>query len=168
VGMRTTTETHINLDAALASLTTDKVLKVGWPEKIRYKEEEGGEFVAAIAAQNEYGAPHLHIPARPFLGPAISTNKTAWLDQVRRGAKRAIRGETTVLDILDDLGQRASGDVAKAIKAVTSPPLSPITIERRAARYTSKTNKTNAKTLSKPLVDTGLMLASVTYLVENE
>ena len=168
--MRTTAEIHINLDKAIASLTTDKVLKVGWPKAIRYKDEGGkqGIYVAEAAAQNEYGAPHMHIPPRPFLAPAVANNKTKWYGIIRRGTKKALLGEANILEILEDLGQVASDDVAKAIKAVTSPPLSPVTIERRKARYTTKTKKANPKTLEKPLVDTGVMLASVTYAVESQ
>ena len=38
-----------------------KVAKVGWFEKSRY---ETGEYVAEIAAQNEFGNPSKNIPAR--------------------------------------------------------------------------------------------------------
>jgi hypothetical protein len=165
VAMLTSTEVHLNLDKAVEALSTEKVLKVGWPKNIRYPAEQEGHYVAEIAAQNEYGAPHLHIPARPFLSPAITNNKTQWLEIVRRGAIQAVHGKLDILQVLELLGSKAAGDVKKAIKAVTSPPLSPVTIEARLHKYS---NKKRVGALTKPLVDTGVMLNSVTYAVETE
>ncbi len=165
-------KTHINLDDALSSLTTDKVLKVGWPKNTRYPEEQGGKYIAEIAAQNEYGAPHKAIPARPFLGPAVADNKNKWLGLLSKGVAQAILGNTDILEVLDKVGTVASDDVAKAIKAVTSPPLAPSTIAARKARYLSKAkggkNKALPKYLEKPLIDTGIMFAAITHAVEDE
>lgn len=161
---------HINLAKAIKDLESDKVLKVGWPEAIRYPEEQGGNFVAQVAAQNEYGAPHKNIPARPFMGPAVSNNRTAWMKLISQGVKKVLKGEMGILEVLDDLGDVAAGDVAKAIKAVTSPPLAPITIMNRFRRLTSKSARKKGVTpsLTKPLIDTGIMLRSVTHAVEKE
>lgn len=165
MALHSSTKIHINLAKAIESLTTNKVVKVGWQEKIRYPEESGGKYVAEVAAQNEYGVPHLNIPPRPFLGPAVADNKTKWLDIIKRGAKKAILGESNILEILDDVGDEAAGDVKKAIKAVTSPPLSPYTI---AARLSKLKKKEITSSLTKPLIDTGIMFATVKHAVEPE
>jgi hypothetical protein len=163
-------EKLINLNKIIEDLSTDKVLKVGWLEKNRYPAEQGGKYIAEVAAQNEYGAPHKHIPARPFLGPAVANNKTTWLKLAEQGAKKAIKGETNILGVLDLIGAKAAGDVAKAIKDVTSPPLSPVTIQARLDRLKSKSAKRRGVTasLEKPLIDTGIMLRSITHAIESE
>ena len=158
-------EQHINIEKAIKDLSTDKVLKVGWPKNIRYPEEEGGKYIAEVAAQNEYGAPHKNIPARPFLGPAVANNKTQWLSIVEKGVKDTIDGKNTILDVLEKLGRKASADVVVAIKEVTSPPLSPVTIAKRLSKLSKK--KVTAG-LTKPLIDTGIMWRAVTHSVEKE
>lgn len=166
-------EVLINLDKAIEALNTDKVLRVGWVENKRYPEEvdtdtdeiTGGEYIAAVAAQNEYGAPHLHIPARPFMGPAIAKNRAKWMKNAAVGASLAVEGKTDILTVLKDIGEVAAGDVRKAIEDVTSPKLSPYTIARRLKKLTKKKV---TKTLTKPLIDTGVMFAAVTSAVEAE
>ncbi len=162
MGIRATTETHINLDRVVSDLMSDSVLKVGWVEAQRY---DNGTFYAEAAATNEYGAPHKGIPPRPFMGPAVSENKNKWVELVKSGAGKAVIGDTTMSEVLDTVGAIAAGDVAKAIKAVTSPPLSPVTI---AARLRKLKNKKVSESLTKPLIDTGIMLRSISYVVESK
>jgi len=156
-------EVLINLDKAIAALNTDKVLRVGWVENKRY--EDTGEYIAAVAAQNEYGAPHLHIPARPFMAPAVANNRVKWLRIMEKGAASAVIGGTDITSVLKDIGGVAEGDVRKAIQAVTSPPLAPVTIANRLHKLSKKKV---SKTLTKPLIDTGIMFAAVTSAVESE
>lgn len=163
--MQFRTEVHIDLDKVIEDLSTDKVVKVGWLEKQRYSAELGGNYVAEIAAQNEYGAPHLHIPPRPFMAPAVAKNKTKWLEIARQGAIRASKGDITIEEVLQTIGEIAAGDVKEAIKAVTSPPLSPYTVARRLEKYS---NKSKVGSLTKPLIDSGLMLETITSSLEKE
>jgi hypothetical protein len=170
MGMEVSRVQHVPLSKILASLSTEKVLKVGWPKAIRYPEKEGGEYIAFIAAQNEYGNPLKRIPPRPFMAPAVALNKTKWLEILRRGINRTLQGRDNIEGVLNQVGRAAADDVKRAIRAVTAPALSPVTIAKRKARYTSKGNKKkiNPTTLEKPLVDTGIMLRSVTHAVEEE
>jgi hypothetical protein len=167
VATRSRIEKHIDLDKAIADLSTNKVLKVGWVEKNRYPEEQGGEYVAQVAAKHEYG---YGVPPRPFMGPAIANNSFAWLEMINKGMKKVINGKANILDVLNKVGARAAGDVAKAIRAVTSPSLSPATILARYLRLTSKSarKKGVTATLEKPLIDTGIMFRSVTHAIEDE
>jgi len=161
-------EKHINIEKSIEFLKTDKVLKVGWTKKNRYHEEQGGQYVAEVAAQNEYGVPYLRIPARPFMGPAVIKNSFKWMAIVKTGAKDVIEGNKHIETVLDEIGAVAAFDIKKAITAVTSPPLAPSTIQARFDRLTSKSAKRRGitKTLEKPLIDTGLMFASVTHVIE--
>lgn len=121
--------------------------KVGWFETAHYTE---GTPVAYVAAIHEHGAGP--IPARPFMRPAVAEHGASWIELMKQGAKVALLGSVSPAAVLESVTLKAAGDVAKAIRAVTSPPLKPMTIARKG--------------FDKPLVDTGQMLQSVTGKVE--
>lgn len=121
--------------------------KVGWFETAHYPE---GTPVAYVATIHEFGTEH--IPARPFMRPAVTDHGQEWMQLLAQGAQRAAEGGISARDVLEMVTLKAAGDVGKAISAVTSPALSPITVARKGH--------------SKPLVDTGQMLQSVTGKVE--
>lgn len=123
--------------------------KVGWFESAHYKD---GTPVAYVATIQEFGTDH--IPARPFMRPAVADNGPQWLDLLAQGAKRVAEGGFSARDVLELVALKAAGDVGKAIQAVTSPALSPITVKRKGH--------------AKPLIDTGQMFQSVTGKVEAE
>lgn len=121
--------------------------KVGWFESAQYPE---GTPVAYVATIHEFGGGH--VPARPFMRPAVAEYGADWMKLMGQGAKAALNGSVSPAAVLEAVTLRAAGDVGKAIKAVTSPPLSPITIKRKG--------------FDKPLIDTGQMFQSVTGKVE--
>lgn len=133
------------LEEALGvSLVTNPTLEVGFFEKARYPD---GEFVASVAVKNEYGNPR--IPPRPFFRNAISNNSDKWGDLALKFFKRA-DSETA----LGMLGESIRGDIIRSIDKTNTPPNSPITIARKGS--------------SKPLVDTGLLRASVTFQLKEK
>lgn len=123
--------------------------KVGWFESATYPE---GTPVAYVATIQEFGTPR--IPARPFMRPAVADHGQEWLDQLADGARVSLNGGLSASDVLELVALGAAGNVAEKIQAVTSPPLSPVTVKRKG--------------FAKPLVDTGQMLGSVTGKVERE
>lgn len=145
--------------AALKRLMMDAErlsVRVGWTEAARY---EDGTPVAVAAANNEFGDPGRGIPPRPFMRPAAAKNGAEWQGIGERLFRRAAQGGLSVRDALDLLGSRVTGDVARSIAAVTDPPLAPATVAARASR--TATGQAGAK----PLVDTGVMLNSLTHEV---
>lgn len=121
--------------------------KVGWFESAHYPD---GTAVAYVATIHEFGTEH--IPARPFMRPAVQDNGPEWMQLLGQGAQRAAEGSISARDVLEMVTLKAAGDVAKKIEAVTSPALSPVTIKRKGK--------------AKPLIDTGQMFQSVTGKVE--
>jgi hypothetical protein len=146
---------------------TGKVGKVGWIDNSRYPDENGkqGPLVAYVATIQEFGYPAGNIPPRPTIRPAIATQQDKWRKIALKYSKLAIEGKGSVADIFEAVGAVAEGDIAKNIKLLTQPPLSPRTI---AARLNRKTDKKTIGSLDKPLIDTGLMLATLTHTVEDE
>jgi hypothetical protein len=121
-------------------------LRVGFLERARYPD---GTPVAMVAAIQNFGAPRRNIPPRPFFsavgarlpteGPrvAVAALKATGLD-----ARRA----------MDLIGEHFRGEIQQSIRDTNSPPLKPATVRRKG--------------FQKPLVDTGHMLASVSYEIK--
>lgn len=126
--------------------------KVGWFESAHYP---GGTPVAYVATIQEFGYAAGGIPARPFMRPAVADNGPEWMKLLGEGAQAAMEGRFTPRAVLEMVVLKAAGDVGKKIAAVTSPALSPRTIAARKNKST------------KPLVDTGQMIQSVTGKVED-
>jgi len=103
------------------------------------------------------------IPPRPFMRPTVSREKNNWLKMLENGAKAVLSGKISAKDVLDTVAARAAKDIAKTIASIQSPPLARSTIQKRIAR---KSSKAVTATLTKPLVDTGMMITSVTHVVE--
>lgn len=135
-----------------------KDLKVGFLETSHYPD---GTPVAYVAAIQEFG--HGSIPPRPFMRPAQEANRDKWSKAFARMVQAAINGSMDLEQGLEQLGMVAAGDVRKAIKAVTAPPLSPVTIAMRQRRIKGKKSAS-----TKPLVDEGIMIQSVASVVENK
>lgn len=132
-----------------------KQIQVGFFETAKYPD---GTPIAYVAAIQEFG--YGPIPPRPFMRPAELQNQNKWQAGIAMGVKAALNGAITINHALEQVGMVAAGDVRKAIKAVTAPPLAASTIRARQSR---KKGKKAAST--KPLVDTAQMLQAVTSAV---
>ena len=150
-----------NLEQALKQLE-DKVGKVGWFEKSKY---EDGTPVAYVATIQEYGYPEGNIPPRPFMRPTIAEKQGEWTKIIESGSRAVLNGKAQAKDVLEAVGLKAAGDIRKKISTITAPPLSPRTIEARRAK---RADKKTIGLLTKPLIDTGIMLGTLTNTVEDE
>lgn len=103
-----------------------------------------GTPVAEIAAIQNYGAPAAGIPARPFFSNMIADKSPEWGTQLKSVLKQADYDPAVALA---RMGEGIAGQLREVIVATNDPPLAPATIARKGS--------------SKPLVDTGHMLASV-------
>jgi hypothetical protein len=155
--------------------------KVGFFPSAKY--ENNGPYVAKIAAIQELGAGP--IPPRPFFRPTIAKEKTAWMGYAADGAKAILAGKTTAFSVMDALGERAQEDVKETINQITSPPLSPITLELRAMKHKNPALKVTGAligevaakvrqpgyklasgTPDKPLIDSKKLITTLTHTTE--
>lgn len=127
--------------------------KIGWFPSAQYPD---GTPVASVAATQEFGDPLQHIPARPFLRPTVNRDKDGWVDQLGKGVKEVLAGELDGHDVLDAIAAVGAQGVQKTISEIYTPALAPLTIELRQER---------GNTSTKPLVDTGHLLATVQGVV---
>jgi len=147
------------ITARLNSITDEfqgKVVQVGIPTGKQY---EDGTMVAAVAAQNEFGAPEARIPARPFFAPTIAAKKDEWVKIMEMGAKRVVDGSGSAEDALDAVGLTAALQIQETIANIHDPKL---------AEYTLAMRKAKGNTSIKPLVDSGYMISQITHAVNKE
>lgn len=129
---------------SVASDLSSRQVKVGLLDGSTYPD---GTPVPMVAAVNEFGNPANNQPPRPFFRNAISEHEAEW------GEKMAalIEGGLAVDDALSTLGEIISDDIRESIRKLETPALSPVTVAKKG--------------FSKPLIDTGNMLNSVSYEV---
>lgn len=154
--------------------------KVGWFSDKTY---EDGVHIAQVAAVQEYGSPAQHIPPRPFMRPVTKNIK-----HLLRFIPYYIKTGKSK-DIPNTIGVILQSKVQESISSVYRPKLSPVTIAARAYKDINgqfSINDTILRNISsairegktgkgelgdqtypntKPLRDTGLLLASVSYMV---
>lgn len=141
---------QFNLDKIRATLERvpeefeGMVAQIGFPSGINY---EDGTSVAYVAAIQEFGAPAVGIPPRPFMQPTVKEKKDTWVKTIEKSLPKVALGEMSAFDVLDLVGIQAAADIQTKISSIYTPPNAPATIR--------------AKGSAKPLIDTGLMLASV-------
>lgn len=145
--------THVDMSrlTKLAKDLEQNEVASGWLETARY---EDGKPVAYIAAIQEFGhAPH--IPPRPFMRPTVEAQSLEWAKIYGHAIKTAASG-TAVLEIM---GGKIAGDMREAISELTSPGLAESTIKARQRKGNGST---------KPLVDTRVMINTLTHIVRGK
>jgi len=124
-------------------------VKVGFPSESQETESTDNEGVSALfkATVNNFG---IGIPKRPFVNIAFAKNKNNYTKIVK---KQLSKLETVDYNrFINLLGVKAQGDVQKEITALRSPPNSSVTAKIKGS--------------SNPLIDSGHMLQSVTFIVK--
>lgn len=122
-------------------------LRVGFLDGATYPD---GTRVAAVAAYNEYGNPARNRLPRPFMRQTIERERDGWGKTLAAGLRMNDYNATAGLGVL---GEDIAGAIRETITQFDSPPLSPRTIARKG--------------FAKPLVDTGTMLRSVSWELDD-
>ena len=137
------------LEAALRDLASKvakpATLRVGFLENAKYPD---GTPVAMIGAIQEYGAPKVNIPPRPYFRGMIARKRKEWPKAIADLLKANGMDAETALDLA---GAAIAGQLRQSITDLVAPPLKPATVRRKG--------------FDKPLIDTGHMLASVDHEV---
>ena len=142
----------------IKELTKDKVF-VGVPEG--GGRSDGKMTNAQIARVHEFGSPAQNIPARPFLTAGVTTAKPEIVTQMRQASLDILSGKSgdSAFNKAGLIGQAA---VKKYVVAGGFAPLSPKTIQ---ARNRARSNGNGG---TKPLIDTGQLLNSITYVIRSK
>lgn len=127
-------------------LAKNGTVRVGFLESATYPD---GTPVAQIAAIQNFGAPAAGIPARPFFSNMVNRDAGGWGTDMKKALEAA---DYDVPRALAFMGERIAGKLREEIVATVDPKLAAQTVRRKG--------------FDKPLVDTGHLLASVDYEVE--
>lgn len=141
---------------------------VGIPQE-KDTREEGRIGNAALGYIHEFGSPINNIPARPFLRPGVKNSADRWQPKLAAAAQAAMTGDSSaMMGKLDEAGIIASNAVKQTILAGIPPPLGKATVTARRRRTTGSKYRRRATSGGDviPLVDTGQLLRSITWVVK--
>ena len=115
-------------------------------------EHDGGFSMVELAAVHEFGSPANNIPSRSFIRATFVNNREEAARVLQRLAKGIVTNKLEVDQALGVLGLWGANAVKRYITSgKVVPPLKPATIARKGS--------------SKPLVDTGQLVNSITWKV---
>lgn len=131
------------LSAIAKQLSHPETVRIGFLAGASYPD---GTPVGLVAAINEYGAPSRGIPPRPFFRNMIADKSADWPEALGKTLQATDLDQTKALELM---GQGVAAQLRDSIVKTDSPPNAPSTIAKKGS--------------SKPLVDTGHLLASVDF-----
>jgi hypothetical protein len=139
--------TYTGLWQSLVNGAANGGVRVGVAASAR---DRAGKSVADIALWNHEGTST--IPARPFLAEPLNTQNSELRAYVERIKNKVLVRPDLRDQLLGLLGTWCVNQVVKAINAGFPPPNAESTIARKGSAL--------------PLVDTGLMMGSIIYVLE--
>jgi hypothetical protein len=150
------------IEKAILKLTKSEVL-IGIPagsDRAPEPSETATLDNADIGYLMETGAPERNLPARPFLMPGVESITPKAAELLRKAGKAALFGDSGAVETaLNQIGLIGQSAVQQRITDGPFVPLSERTLTARKAR---------GRTGTKPLIDTGSLRRSVTYIVRRK
>jgi phage gpG-like protein len=107
---------------------------------------------ATLAAIHEFGTEDGHIPARSFLRSTFREKRSAMLSLTKDLYSKVIFRKLSVEEALAIIGEKFVSEIKAKITAGIPPPNAESTIKQKGS--------------STPLIDTGQLINSITYKVE--
>lgn len=126
------------------------VIKVGILTADADKAYDDAVTVLQVAMWNEFGTEH--IPERSFLRAWFDENESKCREAVKRMASSVLAGKYKPEQALQLVAQRFVGEIQKRMAQGVPPPNAASTIARKGS--------------DKPLIDTGQLRSSISYVVE--
>lgn len=149
--------------ARIAAVLDTHEAAIGWFKENRYPEDEGGEYVAEVAAKHEFG---FGVPVRATMAPGLKISRKLVKNALNDALYKILKNNSDPLNVLKTGAEIIKTQVYKQIVELHSPPLHYLTIKKRLERYATKPTRSSVFGIAKPLVDTGRMLATLTYTVD--
>lgn len=136
-----------------SSQAKESHVKVGILGSAATKSQAEGISIIELAAIHEFGSPAAGIPERSFIRRTLKERESEIAKITAVLAKKFIRGELTLERALNQLGAQVAAMIKNTVTAGEHipPPLKPATVRRKGS--------------DRPLVDTGRMIAAVTWKV---
>lgn len=141
-------------------------VRIGWFSGIRY---ENGVPVAQVAHWQEFKTPGARypIPARPFMRPVLHGQGNQLRVKLKTEYAKAIRNNENTEKVLRRFGEFVTSQIRNSIRNTMSPPNSDITLHGGWLRTKGNVPfHVEPKRGNHPLIDTGFMLDSIDYQVQ--
>jgi hypothetical protein len=127
------------------------VIKVGLPENTPNYYD--GTDIITVGATHEYGVPEKNIPRRSFLRVPLIHREADIKKMMQKGFTKVAKSGGA-LELMNKVGLYAQNISQLSFTNNNWQPLKPDTIKRKGS--------------SRPLIDTGILRSSITYVVEKK
>lgn len=132
----------------------DSVVKAGVLAKDGSQNHSEGMTVFQIGMIHEFGVPEKNIPRRSFIRVPIENNIKEITKLIENNHKLVSENAMSAKVALDRIGIMAQNTIKESFRNNDWKPLKRATIKRKGS--------------SKPLIDTGQLIGSISYIVEKE
>lgn len=136
-----------DIKKALDGLITDKFVTVGIHETASPPDNE--MTMAALGALQHFGSEDGVIPARRWLDVGVESGNAEYIETLAEGITKGVPPDKVLMQV----GELAVGYTVAYIDELKTPKNAESTIKKKG--------------VDNPLVDTGAMKQSVTYLMQN-
>lgn len=132
----------------------DSVVKAGILAKDGSQNHGEGITVFKIGMIHEFGVPEKNIPRRSFIRAPIENNIKEITKLIEHNHKLVSENSISAEVALSRIGIKAQNTIKESFRNNDWKPLKRATIKRKGS--------------SKPLIDTGQLIGSISYIVEKE
>ena len=132
----------------------DSVVKAGILAKDGSNNHSEGITVFQIGMIHEFGAPEKNIPRRSFIRVPIENNIKEITKLIENNHKLVSENSMSAKVALDRIGLKAQNTIKKSFRDNDWKANSRATVKRKGS--------------SRPLIDTGQLVGSISYIVEKE
>jgi hypothetical protein len=138
----------------------DKQVLIGIPDSAPERKDDEPLSNAAIGYIQETGSPANNLPARPFLVPGVASAQDKTLPQMQKAVEAALDGDLPRAEKrMASAGLVAQNSVRAKINSGIAPQLKASTLAARRRR---------GRTGTVPLIDTGQLRNSITYVIRKK
>ena len=148
------------MEGIVKSLSRANTVQVGFMEDAKYPD---GTQVAMVAAIQNYGAPKVGIPPRPFFTNMIAEKSASWPAAIEANLKATNYDAERTLNLV---GKGIAEQLQQSIRDTNTPPLKESTLKARGVAGVVFDPTDESTYGAKPLVRSGHMLNSVTSRIK--
>ena len=132
----------------------DSVVKAGILAKDGRENHSEGITEFQIGMNHEFGVPEKNIPRRSFIRVPIENNIKEITKLIENNHKLVSENAMSAKVALDRIGIKAQNTIKESFRNNDWKPLKRATVKRKGS--------------SRPLIDTGQLIGSISYIVEKE
>ena len=146
----------------------DSVVKAGILAKDGSENHSDGITVFQIGMIHEFGVPEKNIPRRSFIRVPIENNIKEITKLIENNHRLVSENAMSAKVALDRIGIKAQNTIKESFRNNDWKPNAPITVKGGWMSKNGKKFFVKGKGSSRPLIDKGQLIGSISYIVEKE